>query len=594
MPLPRFTRYLLCLLIFQIHQQYSQAQSRTPDPAPASEIKLNVSAKGTGRTTGHIADIVVSHKNDFSLNILPQIFFIPSEGSYQSYVGRIPDGITIPPRGTAVIPVNGVCADIRTPPVPDGGNMPPVSTWVPVGIPSGPTTSPDTSPMPDPTQPPGELAPPTGDVPVYIIPGDPVPDFTPSHIPDIVAHPDFRTTPRDDDPGTIIITWPGTNVPIDGIFRTNTDPNILAPVLVRALEVLEESYEVLVEDGRIHTPFSGHGSLQQESVIQQTFWIFTSGLTGHRYTRDDFEDKVYEQYTSSTGTTIKSIPADEKRQLDDGIGDFWNTFTAVGVEAKILGDPARGIPADDGSGPVLIQDGGGKITIHDNLSRTERFNKPLKECFLDKFSYRVMIEHVNTRGSGRQKTTKRDMPVVNDKNEAVINVQKGDSILINIMDLTAQCQCWDEQKPSGEKSGPHCPSEITAISLQSFPKALTDHFESIIEKAVLDSLRKEIQKKIEEMEAQGATEREKKKLKDQLDDEKKLKKENKTRITALTDAMSGRIRLNHPHSHATFVAGSSMKGILTFVFQVKGVCKGDDPCKSSVFVKTITITIQSK
>lgn len=322
------------------------------------------SATGTGNTTGHIANIAVTNNNDFPIDIVPQIFYIPSDGRYQSYVGRIPEGITVPPNGTADIPVSGVCTDVHTPPVPSGTSMPPIGDWIPVGDPPD-IISTDTVPqVPDEMNPPTSAGPPSG-FPIVIITNDPQPKFTPDAIPEITGSPGF--TPVNPNPeADIIITWPGTNTPVEGTFDPRQDPESFARVIVDVVERVEEAAEV-VQDGRnFPTPFTNDQPRERESIIQQQVWIFCAIVTGSKYEKEDFAKNVYDQFTDRSGVAVTTLPPEERKKIDAGIDDFWNAFEAVGVEAKVIAtvvpqettqpaDPAM-VPGDEDEPPVLIKD----------------------------------------------------------------------------------------------------------------------------------------------------------------------------------------------------------------------------------------------
>ena len=170
---------LLHILVFLAGICILPAQNdQSPKPENNSNQKkgIQIKPRGTGQTTGHIATLTIENKSNYSLQILPQTCYIPSDGKYQSYVGRIPDGIEIAPGQTAEVPVWGYCTDVRMPPVPMGENMPPITDWIPVGLPSNITATPKF---------PGDIA------PVYLADSEPVPSFEPSHISDIISSPGY-------------------------------------------------------------------------------------------------------------------------------------------------------------------------------------------------------------------------------------------------------------------------------------------------------------------------------------------------------------------------------------------------------------------
>lgn len=324
---------------------------------------------GTGRTTGHIADLFVENKGKSPVVIQPQTFYIPSEGQYQPYVGTIPSTV-IPPGGTITIPVNGYCADVHTPPVGAGDQMPPLEDWVPVGDPQAPV-------------PPGTI---------QIIPGPIQPPFMPGDIHDIISGPGFTAKPPTPGiPG--IPTWPGTDFLVGGVIDPIHHPDVFAPLIVTVLDEIQQAVSDVLEDGEHTTPFSGNPEKEREAVIQQTFWIYMAGITGLPYEKDQFEEKVIDQFEAASGKTVTSIPTEDKEKLDSGVDAFWSTFMAVGTEAKVLSNP-EAQPISDTTNPSpsekvkdqcdfeeTVTDTGPKLDHAIANTGTKEKNEEVKEAF---------------------------------------------------------------------------------------------------------------------------------------------------------------------------------------------------------------------
>src|SRR6188768_3503081 len=102
----------------------------TPLSSEAQVQSLQVTATGTGRTTGHIANLSITNTTGQAVKINPQTCYIPSAGTYQPYVATIP-ATSVPP-GTSSIQVEGYCANVFAQPVPAENPMPPVTDWIPV------------------------------------------------------------------------------------------------------------------------------------------------------------------------------------------------------------------------------------------------------------------------------------------------------------------------------------------------------------------------------------------------------------------------------------------------------------------------------
>ncbi|MBI5858823.1 MAG: hypothetical protein HZB42_14420 [Sphingobacteriales bacterium] len=128
----------------------------------------------------------------------------------------------------------------------------------------------------------------------------------------------------------------GQDVSLRTVPMPETNPRATAPFLLKALIDIGDKYDQLKNEGKITTPFSGNPEKEREAIIQQTFWIYTSELRQKAYTKEQFGTRTYEQYEEKTNIKPITLPTDKKQQLDKGIDDFWNTFQAVGKEAKVL------------------------------------------------------------------------------------------------------------------------------------------------------------------------------------------------------------------------------------------------------------------
>ncbi|HEX5111561.1 MAG TPA: hypothetical protein VFV79_01860, partial [Saprospiraceae bacterium] len=358
----------------------SNAQVTSNPTTPNFSANLKVEAVGTGETTGHIADLIIKSKEKTEVQIQAQSFYIPSDGRYQSYVAEIPKS-SIQPGGTTTIPVTGYCADIHTPPVPKGISMPPVDSWIPVGINSNPgegipilphpavpsfdpvnidhiTTSPGFTVIP--TQRPTPATS-TNPNPKPTVPGQP-PLPTPGANEKPVNVPAQGVDPDRPQAG-VIPTWPGTDKPVGGTIRPDENPKVFGPVLVGAIDQIANAFDKLRDEGKVLTPFSGDPEKEREAVIQQTFWIYTAAITGKPYQRENFQERVFKQFKDNTGTSVAVLPEQDKKKLDSGISQFWNVFSATGVEAKVISDPSKtttsepNVPSSEVP-PALIKTGG--------------------------------------------------------------------------------------------------------------------------------------------------------------------------------------------------------------------------------------------
>ncbi len=358
----------------------------------ARRIPIGILAvKSTGRTTGHIADLLVVNSAPNNIETAAQTLFIPSDGRYQSYVARIPESL-VPP-GTSTIPVDGYCADVHTPPVALGSPMPPISDWIPVGAPVEPT----------------------GGEGVPLVTTEPIPPFTPKDIPSITTSSSFKPA-APGSTGDIIMTWPGSVTPINGTLDPRPSPVVYAPVVVTALELIEEAAGRILQSGDFPTPFSGDPPKEESSVIQQMFWVYTAGLTGEPYGKDDFAGKVYTQYEERTGVKVEALPEEDQEKMETGVDQFWDAFTAVGVEAKVLGSDSPGIMFD----PSVL------ATVS-------------PQCDCDSISFTLTVfrgrDEVHSGRHSSKKNPAVDIP----------DFKFGDVLTVKLSNIKAHCACSDAE-----------------------------------------------------------------------------------------------------------------------------------------------------
>jgi hypothetical protein len=290
-----------------------------------------IKATGTGLTTGHIATIEIintfpnsiylvntgnngfasfelndPNKNtSFSVtgryNDQSEMVYIPSNGKDQSYVatglgkptGAGEDG-EIKPDESITIPVVGYCTDNRRPPVPLGEPMPSISQWL---------HSSDVS------------------IPVAVTLGK-----------------DGFYNYNNGDLDFVAINVPGQKYDNPLVVNQHSNPTDAAPFLFDAINRIILTTEILQNNNLINTPFSNNTPKERESVIQQTFWLYSSVLTGEDYSKDDFRKQMVNQYESNSGNKLNSAPEEVQEAVDVGVSSFWDAFVLVGVEAKVIGN----------------------------------------------------------------------------------------------------------------------------------------------------------------------------------------------------------------------------------------------------------------
>jgi hypothetical protein len=263
--------------------------------------------------------------------------------------------------------------------------------------------------VPEPMNPPRGFVQPVEGVPVSLIPRVPFdPPTVPlgwSTIPGYKPHINEET-------GTIV-TWPGSVVPVRGTIDPDKSPVHYGHLLADVLERIEDAVDVIQNERIFLTPFSAAPERERSTVIQQEFWVYTAALTKDPYEKEDFAEKVYDQFETSSGTLVATLPKEQKEELDKGVEDFWTTFQATGVQAKII---SKDSPSIDGNPNILA-----------TVSRPS--------CRCNDISYDLEVKRGGVVVHSDSYTNRKDPKV------AIAKFNYGDVLDVKISNISANCQC---------------------------------------------------------------------------------------------------------------------------------------------------------
>ncbi len=419
------------LLLFSLIlvSQTSIAQNKPPASEPVvitstnpeswKSAQLSIKATGTGNTTGHIANLTVANRSDVPILLDWASFFIPSEGKHQSYL--VPEGVNreIPPQSTQTVPVNGYCVDPTVPPVGAGSDFPPFENWI-HPIPALPQ---DWTPKPS---------------------NGWTPSAPPDKRPNLTGEPTSTYTP----PATI----PGTETPLNHTIDQVRHPVEYGTLIGDVYNRITAAKDKLRQQDLIQTPYSANPQKEDTIIIQQTLWIYTYSVLGGQYEKQDFGQKVYDQFEKVTNIPVSSLPEDKKTTLDQDISSLWYAFQLTGAEAKVL----RPLPSGADVNPELLNQNNTGTTPNVNPTMANQ-DTPACGCDTIAFTVKIIIQ-----GVGEEKIQFTNIPTLDHRNNTPIlhtnkksnsKVTDGDDILINIENKRLACQRCVKAKctPRNEK-----------------------------------------------------------------------------------------------------------------------------------------------
>lgn len=135
-------------------------------------------------------------------------------------------------------------------------------------------------------------------------------------------------------PGRALV--PGTDRPLPRAISQDDEPLLAAPLLLAAIAAIERKTEELQASGDLQTPFSANPEREREAVVQQTIWIYTAELEGEPYSKEEFTERLEQQYQDHGGIPITAATSEEQQRLQQGADDFWDSFELVGTQAKVI------------------------------------------------------------------------------------------------------------------------------------------------------------------------------------------------------------------------------------------------------------------
>ncbi len=242
---------------------------------------LDYTVEGTNQTTGDVAIITVYNPTAKPVTVTIPVCFVPSDGNNQSYVITIEVTFTVGINQKVSVPLQGYCADIYKPAVPQGVKMPDISEWI--------------------FEDEDYLA----SIPMSEITGTPLSPET---------------------SGGITPTIPGTEIPITKAINQFDNPELFAQLSIAAFKNLEESCDELRNEL----------IADKQSTIQQGGWIYTAALTGNFYKVEHLMENAKKQYEANTGEKFEKAAPEDQHELEQSVKTVHISFKLIGEHAKVL------------------------------------------------------------------------------------------------------------------------------------------------------------------------------------------------------------------------------------------------------------------
>jgi len=297
---PKLHSLKICIsLIFLLLELAMFGQDVIQEPTKERFLNELVTVKvvGTGRTTGHIADISVFNPGQDNITVqlglsdsgnTNGMIYVPSSKKHQGYIITGPGKVEIPAGGLIEIPLSGVCHDPSKPPIPANNPFPKPETWI---------FNDDLEGMPIPL---------IGLKEVKVKPGRPV-----------IANTYMV-------PGLLIGEEKSPKV------NPKKNPMVFATMVFDAVQKITTTTDILHDDGFYYTGILANDRRKTREIINQwTTWWYVGVLTGGEYDYKEFEKSLQNELSFNDLKVGKEDISTVGTQL-------WDLVQLTGAEAKVI------------------------------------------------------------------------------------------------------------------------------------------------------------------------------------------------------------------------------------------------------------------
>ena len=361
-----------------------------PSPEQQDLNGLTFTPLGTGNTTDHIADLIIENTTDEPIRVRVGPYIIPGYNGEQSYV--VPDHgyITIPPRSTVTVPLQGLCNEVDKPPAGNKKPMSPYSTWISpedvwdqyehrhpgmehhtrplmttdeldsfslnpslaeILFEQNPVISiPIASSDPSAYRGPSDVANEYSITPVIPIgkacieQSHPLTPYEGAHmetVEDTWIPFGSDNQPLESEPIDTSMeffpTFPGMSIPYP--YKTDFQEDIIAPSPMIFLSAAEgkKSYDEMTMNNTIPpTVFDNDVVKKEGSVKQQEHWVATAAQQRNKYGGPEFNGAMGNKFESAYGMPLNQAHEDIQKAYNKGVHGLFVCITAVGENAKLI------------------------------------------------------------------------------------------------------------------------------------------------------------------------------------------------------------------------------------------------------------------
>lgn len=256
---------------------------------------ISISAVSTGRTTGHIATILIENKSDQKSDFVLPPCYIPSKKKHQPFIVPFSTSNIIKGGVSAdTMKVYGFCTDHTTEPLPRHEALLTPDKWIKVNKVDA--------------------------------------DWQAS------TENGWTFSTEDDHAGFAYPLHPYHKDTIWYKLDQYKYPNEAADLFYTVILKIIEVANALSNNRELNTPYYNPNDLSKEieSVTQHSLWIYTGAIANTPYTSNRFEYRLLDQLAKAMDVDDENLKTKYKDSFLEGVQTFWNAFLKTLLTAQTI------------------------------------------------------------------------------------------------------------------------------------------------------------------------------------------------------------------------------------------------------------------
>lgn len=257
----------------------------------SNALSWSAESRGTGQVCNEIAIVRFKNSSTSTLSFESNSYFVPSDGKHQAYLIPHHEAFEINPNDKVKIPFEGFCLDYNLPPAKDKKLMTPFNKWVKLSNAS-------------------EFE---AEKSIYVV------NYEYLNTENVVTNISDKLL---NERKTILIP--------------RSQMNEVLPVVLDAFQKLEKTINFMYLNSDFKTVFSMDPDREKTILLQHSLWLYISTLTGQKYDKPYFKEKLIEQLEDITQKKFTKLPQSMVEDFEIKVDELWNYFYTACYEAGII------------------------------------------------------------------------------------------------------------------------------------------------------------------------------------------------------------------------------------------------------------------